>query len=290
MWRHLALAVVVLEAACATVGSSPRPTPLVFGIAQPLGDDAARTASGHLGAYLVHAFGPGASIRAFAAADQLGDSLAKGTIDAAWMSPGAYVRAKAISPNVKLVVKLLRGQSGSYRSAFFTTAHGGRSLEDFRGKRLALVAPGSLSGRLYPLADLRKRGIDARTYFSEIVDARNHKEVCELVLHHTVDLGATISDDLGKDTFLADGCREAGLDPDLFQVIATSGPVPNDVIAVRAGLDAATFQRLQATFNAMPNDSAGRPAMQASFRADGVAPASDTDFDTVRELETLVTK
>jgi phosphonate transport system substrate-binding protein len=287
--RLLGLALTpFIVAGCATAGPTPLAHPITFGIARPIGEEAARASAKELTDYFNQKFGPGSSVQIFPDVGQLGDALAKGTVDAAWLTPGAYIHARDVSTSIHPLMKLMRGGASSYRSVFFARADGGGSLASFRDKRLALVAQGSMSGRLYPLAHLKKLGIDPRVYFGQVISGKDHKEVCELVATGRAELGATLSDDHGTIVAEPDGCREAGLDPHLFSVVAATGPVPNDVIAARGGLDPDSLEHVRQLFSDMPTDDAGKAAMKLIFRADGFAPASDHDFDTVREMEKLI--
>jgi ABC-type phosphate/phosphonate transport system substrate-binding protein len=63
------------------------------------------------------------------------------------------------------------------------------------------------------------------------------------------------------------------------------GPIPNDVIAVRASLSAGVRDRLKDALMEMHRTENGMAEMRAIFHADGFVPANDTDFAAVRELE-----
>jgi phosphonate transport system substrate-binding protein len=158
-------------------------------------------------------------------------------------------------------------------------------LTDLRGHSLALVRPGSMSGHLFPMAYLRKQKIDAKSFFKSLIEAKDHAEVCRLVLEGRVDAGVTLSDYRAPDELVVDGCAMAGMDPDAFTVVSAVGPIPNDIIAVRPNLEADLRQRLSDALTEMRRTESGRKQMDDIFHADGFVPAQDTDFVAVRELE-----
>lgn len=283
--RLVVLSLAGTALACATGEYAPVSRPITLGLTRPMGEEAAQAGASELTAYVSKRLGSGSGARVFDDPAQLADALAKGTIDAAWLTPGAYVKAREANPGVIPLVKLMRGGATSYRSVFFSRRDAGGSMAIFRGRRLVLIAKGSMSGRLYPLVYLNNAHIDAHAFFGQLLEAKDHREACQMVLDGKADLGATLSDDNGSVLAQPDGCREAGFDVNQFAVVATSGPVPNDVIAVRAGLEEDVRARLTQLLTGMPLDDGGKAALKSIFRADGFGPASDKDFDIVRDME-----
>src|SRR5262249_9950432 len=155
------------------------------------------------------------------------------------------------------------------------------SLQAAKGKSLALVAGASMSGHLFPLAFLKRKGIDPARHFSKVVEGKDHEAVCQMVLSGQVDVGVTLGDYRAPDELSPDGCAMAGMDLDAFAVIDAVGPIPNDVVAVRPGLPGGQKDRLRDALSDMHRTEAGRGEMQAIFHADGFVPANDTDFAAV---------
>jgi phosphonate transport system substrate-binding protein len=263
--------------------------PVKFGLTRPTGERAAKFSAGKLSAYLAAAFGPGSTANVFDDATLLADALVTQSVDVAWLTPGAYVRARAKDPEIHALVKLSRDGFTSYRSVFFAKA-GSKvvSLPTAEGTTLALAGEDSMSGRVYPLAYLKKQGIVPEKYFSKVLSGKDHREVCQLVFSGQADVGATLSDDHGQEPAAADGCRAGGFDPAQFMVIGSTGSVPNDVIAVRAGLDPEAEVQLKRLFMRMSNTDGGRAELKGIFHATGFAEASDADFTAARELEGIL--
>ena len=105
-----------------------------------------------------------------------------------------------------------------------------------------------------------------------------------MVLDGKADVGVTLSDLHPQGEGIADGCREAKMDPKSFTLIEHVGAIPNDLIAVRPGLDKAMVERLRSAFANMDQSESGRAELKNIFHADGFAPASDADFATLRAL------
>jgi len=293
--RKIGIGLVVAAAACAGKTPSGGTGPVLeerlsFGFTRPTGEKAAIVSSGRLSADLTEALHSPVTAHVFATPRELATALGSGVIDAAWMSPGAYVQAARLA-EIEPVLKLSRGGFGRYRSVFFTKAGKGiASLPDAQGKTLALVQGASMSGHLFPLAYLKRKGIDPHLFFAKLIEGKDHEEVCRLVFDGKADVGVTLSDYRAPDEMTPDGCVQAGMDVDAFEVFEAVGPIPNDVIAVRATLSAGMRDKLKDALLQMHRTENGKAEMKTIFHADGFVPAADTDFAAVRELENFMSE
>src|SRR5690606_26556185 len=87
--------------------------------------------------------------------DVLVSAIVMGAVDAAWLSPPAFVRATERAA-IRPVVRLSRGGFTSYRSVLFVKSDSpAKTLADVQGKAVAWVAPDSASGWIFPRAHLR---------------------------------------------------------------------------------------------------------------------------------------
>lgn len=121
---------------------------------------------------------------------------------------------------------LANGELSTYTSAIWVPKSSPvRSVEDLKGKSLALGAPGSTSGDALPRYALRKAGLsdkDVRSNYSG-----GHPEALLALTKGTVDAAQINSQTLATAT-------EAGsFDAKKFRKIWTSDPIPNDPITVR---------------------------------------------------------
>ena len=284
------IAIALAALACASQQAKPAAAPaqnkaLSFGFMRPTSEKAAASSAGRLTADLTEALGQKVVALVFETPRELAEALAAGRVDAAWMSPGSYVQAARLA-EVEPILKLSRGGFGRYRSVFFTKAGAPiTSLQEAQGHTLALVRGQSMSGHLYPMAHLKRRGIDPARYFKSIIEGKDHEDVCRLVLTGKADVGVTLSDYRAPDELTPDACVQGGMDPDAFAVFDAVGPIPNDVVAVRASLDSGLRDHLRDALMDMRRTEAGKAELRAIFYADGFVPANDTDFAAVRELE-----
>lgn len=149
----------------------------------------------------------------------------------------------------------------------------GKTIEDFRGKRLSFGPMLSTSGHLMPRYFLEERGITPETFFSEVGYSRGHDKTVELVRNSEVDLGAA-------NTYILESMvRERRIKPEEFRVVWVTPPYPNYVWAVRPNLNAAFRQRLQQAFLALTPQDAAHGTILAAQSAGGFLPAKNNDFD-----------
>ncbi len=282
------------EAAKPAAKAAPAPAPkrpaLLFGIGAPNGDDHAVKAKSLIEPYLTKALGQPVTVKIIPEYADLAVALPKGEVDAAWMTPIAFARAKVASKDVVALVKAKRNGKTSYRTAYIVKKDSPfKSLGDVQGKKVAWVAPSSASGYLFARALLYWAGKDPDTYFSGEMFAGSHPNVCKAVREGKVDIGATLADPpLPGKEFVADGCLDAPPLED-FRVIAASEPIPNDVIAAGAKLDAKQQAALTEVFKKMADSPEGKALMTDAFRVEAWLPTAEKDFDTalrvVREHE-----
>lgn len=225
-------------------------------------------------------------IKVYVAADYAGviEALRNGTVDLAFVHPVAYVLANR-EARARILVKSIRGGSATYTARFFVLKEGGpRTLDDLRGKTIAFVDPASTSGYIYPMVFLMKRGLvkgkDPKTFFKDAVFSGAHDAVLHAILRRQVDVG--VSYPHAPDTLLKDPAQRAQL-----TFIAETPPIPNDGACVREGLAPDLVQRLKAALLSL-NDPVGRPLLKRLYAVDGLAEATDVDFDPVREAVDLL--
>jgi ABC-type phosphate/phosphonate transport system substrate-binding protein len=95
------------------------------------------------------------------------------------------------------------------------------------------------------------------------------------VLEGEADAGATFAND-GRGGALA-GCEETiGAETRNLRVLATSEPIPNDLVAARPGLPPDVLATVRSALLAL------RGPRAAAFHADGFAPAEDADYAALR--------
>jgi phosphonate transport system substrate-binding protein len=175
-----------------------------------------------------------------------------------------------------------RGKSAYYSVIFTPSFRPFRKLEEVRGKKIAWLGWSSAAGGIFPRAMLRKAGFDPDEFFAGQVVTSDHREVCSAVLEAKAEVGATFMDSPASG--FVDGCGGMrGAEQGRLRVIAVSDPIPNDVLAVRADLDAGVRAALEKALDGIAATEEGREVLRLALHAEGLAPATDADFDPVRQ-------
>ena len=258
--------------------------PLTFGISQPYGVEAADKVPAVVEPVLSKGFKGPVKVVKFATTEELADALAAGKVDLAWITPLAFVRAQQKNSGVAALSKAMRGGNLFYRAVFFTKDGSSlTSLAALKGKKVAFVGKNSTSGYLFAREMLQQEGLKPDGFFGEELFLGDHPAVCKAVREGKADVGATFASEpgQGKDVVL-NGCADAGPLTD-FKVLASTGNVPNEVIAARDFFPPTRVNDVIATFGRMDGNPEGKKALEA-FRVDGWGVAVDGDFDKVVEL------
>ena len=248
---------------------------LKIALSSPLGSEQAQKDAARLAALLTEALHQQVEAQVVAH-DDLPLLLAQGRVDLAWLSSSQYLRARPAVP----VAKLIRGGLPFYRSAVFVRRDGLKRLTDLKGKRLAFVSEQSGAGYLLALqvfggAGFVEQDLRGRKFLGD------HAAVCRAVLDGAADAGATFAND-GRGGALA-GCAETvGARAKELRVLATSDPIPNDVIAARPGAPSQLVAALRSALLALSRTPQGRGETAQIFHADGFAPADDADYAPLR--------
>jgi len=200
--------------------------------------------------------------------------LASGEIDLAWLGTATYVEHRGRVPMTPLVRPVWEGNT-SYRGVIFTTEDTGIStVEDLRGKRLAVVDRESASGYIYPALVLRAHGLKVPQDFAAIDYLGSHDAVVVAVLLGEYDAGAVYERAFAS---VADRGKRVKL-----RVLASTDPIPGEPIVAGARVEAALVEQLRAAFLAVRRDRVEHPLLEDFFAFEV---ASDRDYDNVLSLE-----
>ncbi|MCB5247587.1 MAG: phosphate/phosphite/phosphonate ABC transporter substrate-binding protein [Candidatus Cloacimonetes bacterium] len=208
--------------------------------------------------------------------------------DVAWLATFAYVLAEEkYDAEVKFMT--VRNGLNKYCGQFVTRADSGiDSLAQIAGKVVAYTDAASTSGYIYPHAILKREGIEPAKY----TFAGGHPQAISAVYNGTADVGCTYwspPDPSGKPK----DAREKLLEtyPDVFskiKVIALTDSIPNDTVTFRRGLPAEVESKLVEALEKFSQSEDGRKVLRELYDIDGLTPATDTDYDIVRQtLQTL---
>ena len=209
------------------------------------------------------------------------EAMGAGKVDVGWLATFSYVLARE-KYGVDIILIVIRFGSPFYRGQILVGADSGiNKLADLKGKTFAFVDPASTSGHLYPKSLLLSKGFDPKAFFSRSVFVGSHNAVVLSVLNGEVDGGATYDDTRAA---------VAKSFPEIFKklkVIAYTENIPNDVVAVRKGLDPALIQNVKEGLKYIAKTPDGSKVLKEVYGISGLADL-DAFFDPVRKAGKLL--
>jgi phosphonate transport system substrate-binding protein len=227
----------------------------------------------------------GMEVEPFVATDYTGvvEALRVNKLDIAFLTPASYVLAKN-EANVRVVLKSERKGIPFYFAAIITRADSGiRNLEDLRGKTFAFGDSLSTTGNVVPRQMFKQHGIDPVRDFKQILYSGGHDATVLAVLNGKVDAGATYANSPdSKDTAWMRYLKNPE-DVEKIRAIAFSEPIPADNLVISANLDEKIAKKIEETFIELSRDPKGKTMLRDLYQIDGFVPASDKDYDSVRQ-------
>ena len=190
----------------------------------------------------------------------------------------SYLEAHIQFGAVPLVKPLNRDGEPSSRSVFIVRQGSPlQNLVDLRGHSLALGAFHSTLSNLLPRHELVRAGLSIEDLGSlELLD--NDEAVASAVLEGRFDAGAV-------EDVVAYRHREKGLD-----VLHVSGPIPTAPLVIRDDLPQRVSRAIQEALLKLDfHDAKDREHWDEEIRY-GFAPATDSDYDPVREIVKAIPK
>nr|BFD60634.1 phosphate/phosphite/phosphonate ABC transporter substrate-binding protein [Bdellovibrio sp. CKG001] len=195
---------------------------------------------------------------------------------------GYYMAHKKYGAEARLTV--IRYGSATYQSQFLARADGKiKTLKDLNGKKVAFVDPASTSGYLLPLKTLKDLKVEPK----ETVFAMKHDSVVTMIYQGQVDAGATYYSP-PQNGQIEDARRLVKTQyPDVEQkvkIIELSEPIPNDPIAFRKEMPEEMKEKIVDTLLQFTATPEGKKALDLMLGATNLKKATDSDYDTVREM------
>jgi len=231
----------------------------------------------------------GIEVQPFVATDYTGviEALRGNKLDIAFLTPASYVLAKN-EANVRVVLKSERKGSPYYYAAIITRADSGiKTLEDLRGKTFAFGDPVSTSANVFPRKMFHERGIDPVRDFKQILYSGGHDATVLAVLNGKVDAGATYANSPDNNDTAWMRYLKNPEDVKKIRAIAFSEPIPADNLVINGNLDERTAKKIEDTFIELSRDPKGKQMLRDLYQIDGFVPATDKDYDSVRQAFTI---
>jgi phosphonate transport system substrate-binding protein len=224
-------------------------------------------------------------VQPFVATDYTGvvEALRANKLDIAFLTPASYVLAKN-EADVTVLLKSERKGSPFYYAAIITRADSGiKKLEDLRGKTFAFGDPVSTSASVYPRKMFHEVGIDPARDFKQILYSGGHDATVLAVLNGKVDAGATYANSPDSNDTAWMRYLKKPEDVKKIRAIAFSEPIPADNLVINARLDETIAKKVQAVFLELSRDPKGKQMLRDLYQIDGFVPATDRDYDSVRQ-------
>lgn len=173
--------------------------------------------------------------------------------------------------------------SSTYKGYVFVRKDSGiRSASAMKGKRFAFVERATTAGYIFPVAFFRDNGIaNPQAYLRENYFAGSHDAAVMAVLNREADIGAA------KNTIYDQLAAENPRLSNELMVLASSGAVPQNGLAVRKDLDPELKRALKKTLLNMDKDSEGREVLR-QFGALGFIETTTKDYEYLYQLASRI--
>jgi phosphonate transport system substrate-binding protein len=203
--------------------------------------------------------------------------------DVAALNTFGYILANE-KYGVQARLTVIRFGESTYRSQFLAkTKSMINSIDDLAGKKLAFVDPASTSGYLLPLKLLQDKSIKPK----ETVFAMRHDSVVSMIYQGQVDAGATFYSPPANHE-IQDARRLVKTQyPDVeekIKIVQLTDPIPNDPIVFRKDLPEDMKKAITDAFIAYVKTPEGKDAFEKLYGVTDLKPATDADYDKVRDL------
>jgi phosphonate transport system substrate-binding protein len=201
------------------------------------------------------------------------EAMRFGRIEVGYFGPFSYVLAKSKTPEIEpFGVGVDKGKP-NYQSILIATADGPvKELADIKGKPFAFGDRASTSSHLAPRAHLAKQGLIGDADY-KVVHLGQHDAVARAVAAGQVPAGA-LSEQIYR--VLVETKK---IDPTRIRQLALSEPIPNYPLTVQGFLKPELKEAIKRAFLDLKD-----PAILKLFRVEGIATATDKDYDVLREM------
>jgi len=205
------------------------------------------------------------------------EAMRFGRIEVAYFGPFSYVLAKSKAPEIEpFAVGVERGKP-NYQSILIANVDGPvKELKDVKGNPFAFGDQASTSSHLAPRAHLAKSGLKGDVDY-KVVHLGKHDAVARAVAAGQVPAGA-LSEPIYRT--LVDGNK---IDPSKLKQIGLSDPIPNYPMTLQGYLKPELKEAIRKAFIELKD-----PAILKLFRVEALAPATDKDYDVLRDMAKIL--
>jgi phosphonate transport system substrate-binding protein len=169
--------------------------------------------------------------------------LCNNQADIGWYGAVTYGQARDICGAELLAVDVKKGNSVYYSGIYAARDSGIDSLEQLKGKSLAVGDPNSTSSFNFPFAMVLASGIDPARDLDKIVIAGSHTNSIAALKEGRVTAAAASFNAWEK------AIKKGVIDPAKFKVVAKSEGIPNPPLAINKNLDPALKAKIRQAFS-----------------------------------------
>lgn len=200
------------------------------------------------------------------------ESMGNGQADIAFLPTFAYVIAHE-KYGVEPALKVVRHGQAMYRGQLLAQANSKiASVSDIDHKKVAFTDAASTSGFIYPSALFKQEGITPSQSFF----AGGHSQAVLAVYEGAADIGCTYEDARRNvsETY-----------PDVnkkVKVVGYTEWIPNDNVSFRKDFPADLKSKISQAFQDLVKNESGKNILKELYGITGLVPATDRDYDVVR--------
>jgi phosphonate transport system substrate-binding protein len=201
-------------------------------------------------------------------------ALNSGQVDVAWMGPWGYVIAHNQGAGNVIATAKYDGKPVYHAIVIARPDLDIKKWpDDGKGLRMSFADVGSTSGWLIPTFWFKSHGLDPKTYF-QYHEGSTHPANEIAVANGQSDLATDF--DRNRTAMIEKGA----ISPTATKIVWTSDDLPNDAIAVRAGLDPAAAEKIKTILLAITEEQAKTilPKHYTGFIA-----SSDANYQLIRD-------
>lgn len=156
-----------------------------------------------------------------------------------------------------------------------------KSWKDLKGKSISIQSPTSSGGYVFPIAELKEKGLDVRKS-CKLVTVTGQDQAVLNVLNGDTDAAFAFED--ARTIVKKDN-------PKIMEQVVPiyfTKPIPNDTIAVVSSMPASFRKKLAQAFIAIGKSKEGKKVIESIYTHEGYVPVKDSDFNIVRKYDKII--
>lgn len=156
-----------------------------------------------------------------------------------------------------------------------------KNWKDLKGKSISVQNPTSSAGYVFPVAELKQKGLDV-TKSCKLVTVTGHDQAVLNVLNGDTDAAFVFED--ARNIVKKDNPKI------MNQVVPIyfTKPIPNDTISVIPSMSKSFRKKLAKAFISVAKSKEGKKVIESVYSHEGYAYAKDSDFNVIRKYDKIV--